>query len=73
VTRGDLRDAALLVADLPRRDLTPDEERSVAHGRVVPALGTGPGWVALFGRGRLAAVAEARGDELRPRVVLAEA
>jgi len=70
----DLRDAAVLVADLPRRELTPDEETAVAHGRMVPGQGTAPGvWVALFAGGRLVGVAEPEEDGLRPRVVLAEA
>ena len=68
-------DSALLVADLPRRDLDVEEGALVLHGRSVAAgPGTGDeGRVALFSHGRLVAVAERVGDALKPRVVLADA
>lgn len=70
---ADLRDPALLVADLPRRDLTPAERDAAVHGRVVPADAAGGPRVALFAADGLVAVAERVGDALRPRVVLVEA
>jgi len=70
VTPAALRDAATLVADLPRRDLTAGERAAVVHGRPV-AAGTGEeGRVALFHDRVLLAVAEREGDLLKPRVVL---
>jgi len=73
LTRAHLRDPALLVADLPRRDLTAEERDAAVHGRLVPAEGvTGPR-VALFAADGLVGVAERSGDALRPRVVLVDA
>jgi tRNA pseudouridine55 synthase len=72
VTPAALRDAATLVADLPRRDLTGGERAAVVHGRPI-TLGSGEqgaGKVALFADGVLLAVAEPEGDLLKPRVVL---
>ena len=70
---ADLRDPALLVADLPRRDLTPAERDAAVHGRAVPADAASGPRVALFAADGLVAVAERAGDALRPRVVLVEA
>jgi tRNA pseudouridine55 synthase len=80
VTRADLRDPAVLVADLQRRDLTADERNAVVHGRSITA-GTGargptlgpltPGPVALFAGAEVVAVADVAGDLLKPRVVVA--
>jgi tRNA pseudouridine55 synthase len=82
VTPALVRDASVLVADLPRRDLTADERTAVVHGRPI-AAGTGaggpdtrpqaPGPVALFVDGHLVAVAEQAGDLLKPRVVVTDA
>jgi len=74
VTPRDLRDPAELVRDLPRRDLDPAGRETVVHGRPLPAgAGAGEaGRVALFADGRLVAVAERVGDQLKPRVVVAE-
>ena len=68
----------VLVAGLPRRDLTPAERAAVAHGRAVPAAGAPDGpQVALFAQGALVAVAERAERDgvavLKPRVVVAEA
>jgi tRNA pseudouridine55 synthase len=72
VTPRDLRDPAELVRDLPRRDLDAAGRETVVHGRPLPA-GTGEtGRVALFADGRLVAVAECVGEQLKPRVVVAE-
>lgn len=73
VTPGAVRDAAALVAELPRRELDDAECSFVLHGRSIAAgRGTGDGGqVALFCQGRLVAVAERVGDVLKPRVVLA--
>jgi len=35
VTAADLRDPAVLVAHLPRREVTPDERDAVVHGRPI--------------------------------------
>ena len=72
VTPPDLRDPAELVRDLPRRDLDPAERETVVHGRPLPAGAGEVGKVALFAEGRLVAVAERVGDQLKPRVVVAE-
>lgn len=75
VTAREVRDPAVLVADLPRRELDSAERDAVVHGRPVPAGGgiQEAGSVALFGDGRLVAVAAQVGDVLKPRVVVAEA
>lgn len=79
VTAADLRDPAVLVSHLSRRDVTDDERGAIVHGRPIPA-GTAPspaprapGPVALFMGGDLLAVAEQVGELLKPRVVVAEA
>ena len=75
VTPHVVRDPAVLVVDLPRRELDEEERGLVLHGRSVEAgRGTGDGGrVALFFQGCLVAVAERVGDALKPRLVLAEA
>jgi tRNA pseudouridine55 synthase len=65
-----LRDAAALVAHLPRRDLSGAEGAAVRHGRPIGALGGESGPVALYEGETLRGVAEPVGAELRPRVVL---
>jgi len=74
VTRESLRDAATLVADLPRRELDAGELAAVLHGRPVrEGSGQGEGGsVALFADGRLIAVAQPAGGVLKPRVVVAQ-
>lgn len=74
VTAEVVRDPAVLVADLPRRDMESAERAAAAHGRPV-ATGNAQretGNVALFADGDLVAVAERVGEVLKPRVVLAE-
>lgn len=74
VSAADVRDSALLLADLPRRDLTEAERGAVAHGRPIEGRGTGDGGrVALFADGHLLAVAETVGEVLKPQVVLTDA
>ena len=73
LTPGHVRDAAVLVRDLPRRELDAGEREAVIHGRPIMA-GTGErGAVALFAAGALVAVAELAGEVLKPRVVVVEA
>ncbi|HYK83453.1 MAG TPA: tRNA pseudouridine(55) synthase TruB [Gemmatimonadales bacterium] len=77
VTPAALRDAAVLVTDLPRRTLDAAERAAALHGRPV-AAGAGPApagasRVALFDGDELVAVAERVGELLKPRLVVAEA
>ncbi len=72
VTAGALRDAAALVADLPRRELDAAGRAAVLHGRPVPAARGERGRVALFAGHELIAIAEREGELLKPRVVVAE-
>jgi tRNA pseudouridine55 synthase len=53
---------------LPERQLGPDEARRASHGVAVPG-GAGGGATRLTHEGRLLAIAEPRGDELKPIVV----
>lgn len=71
VTRGGLRNAGVLVQDLPRQDVDAAGRDAVMHGRPVLAAAAGDR-VALFAEGELLAVAERVGDVLKPRVVVAE-
>lgn len=75
VTAADVRDPAILVAALPRAELSGDERTAVVHGRPIQrtpaAAARSP--VALFAGGELLAVAEQVGELLKPRVVVAEA
>lgn len=72
VRAADLRDPAVLVTALTRRDLMGTEPGDVVHGRAIPVTPGEAGPVALFADGRLVAVAEVEGERLRPRVVLAD-
>lgn len=72
VTAADLRPAALLVADLPQRELAPAEREAVVHGRSIAGAHADGTRVALLDGGRLVAVAEAAGGVLKPRVVVDE-
>lgn len=71
VTPAALRDPAVLVAELPRRDLDEAGQAAVRHGRPVLAGKGEEGRVALFAAGQLIAVSERVGDLLKPRVVVA--
>jgi tRNA pseudouridine55 synthase len=75
LTPADLRDAAVLVHDLPRRELDAAERAAVIHGRPIP-VGDAQGATrnaALFAAGVLVAVAEVVDGVLKPRVVVADA
>ncbi len=68
------RGPEVLVAELPRRELSADEVAAVTHGRPVPAGESGVGQrVALFAGGALVAVAERADQDLKPRIVMASA
>ena len=75
VTARALRDAAILVAHLPRREVDKKERDAVLHGRPI-ASNAGPAdgrrLTAVFEGDELLAVAEQVGDLLKPRVVVAE-
>ena len=71
VTAADLRPAALLVSDLPRRALVAGERDAVVHGRPLPAIDTADR-VALFAGEELVAVGERSGDVVKPRIVVAD-
>jgi tRNA pseudouridine55 synthase len=75
VTAADLRDAAPLVAELARHELSVQERDAVVHGRPIAVGSTeqGGGSVALFAGAELVAIAVREGDVLKPRVVVAEA
>jgi tRNA pseudouridine55 synthase len=75
VTAADLRDAAILVAHLPRRDVSAVERDAVVHGRPIardPIADTRYP-IALFSGADLLAVAEVEGELLKPRVVVTDA
>ena len=74
VTAGALRDAAILVAHMPRRDVDKKERDAVLHGRPIANAPTADGrsLTAVFAGAELVAVAEQVGDLLKPRVVVAE-
>ena len=74
LTSAAARGPEVLVASLPRRDLSAAELDAVSHGRPVPAGTVGNGErVALFAAGALVAVAERADDDLKPRIVVAGA
>jgi tRNA pseudouridine55 synthase len=64
-----------VLGDMPRRSLSPDERRDVAHGRSVPATGAAPSSRAalLDDAGTLVAIAECVEERWQPRVVLTDA
>ena len=73
VTPRTLRDAAVLVAHLPRRQVDKKERDAVLHGRPIPAAPPADGGrlMALFAGEAVLAVAEQVGEQLRPRTVVA--
>ena len=75
VAAADLRDAAVLVAHLPRREVTADERDAVVHGRPIARdpVRDARDPVALFAGAELLAVAEVEGEMLKPRVVVTDA
>jgi tRNA pseudouridine55 synthase len=75
VTAADVRDPAVLVDGLERREASAEERDAVVHGRPIARLLTADSRqpIAVFADGELLAVAEAEGDRLKPRVVVAVA
>ena len=74
LTAAAARGPEVLVAELPRRELSAVEVDAVTHGRPVPAGESGAGLrVALFSGGALVAVAERADQDLKPRIVVADA
>jgi len=74
VSAGALRDAAILVAHLPRRDVDKKERDAVLHGRPIriDPIADSRYPIAVFSGDELLAVAEQVGELLKPRVVVAE-
>ena len=74
ITQGTLRDAAVLVAHMPRRQVDKKERDAVLHGRPIKSdpIATSREPVALFAGDELLAVAEPAGDVLKPRTVVAD-
>ncbi len=65
--------AEAAAAAFPRRDVTAEEARRVAHGGALPAAGSGPGPVAVFGPdGAFLALVAEDGGQARPVAVFAE-
>lgn len=73
--RGEFTPRPLLdaVRDLPVRSLDSDELRRVTHGNSIPLTGATHRAALVDNEGTLIAVAEAVGDELRPKVVFVDA
>lgn len=73
VTPRTLRDAAVLVAHMPRREVDKKERDAVLHGRSIAAAQPADGGrlTALFAGDELLAIAEQVGEQLKPRVVVA--
>ena len=73
VTAGALRDAAILVAHMPRRLVDQQERDAVLHGRPITAGSPADDrqLTAVFDGDELLAVAEQSGDLLKPRTVVA--
>jgi tRNA pseudouridine55 synthase len=62
--------AAAAAAEFPRMDVTGQQAQRVAHGGALPAVGLGPGPVAVFGPGgELLALVEEQSGRARPLVV----
>jgi len=74
VTKAALQDAAVLVADMPQRQVDKKERDAVVHGRPIPSgqMADGRRQIAIFAGNELVAVADQVGDLLKPRVVVAE-
>jgi tRNA pseudouridine55 synthase len=74
VTAEVVRDAAILVAHMPRRVVDRQERDAVIHGRPIRSdpVADSREPIAVFDGGELLAVAEQAGEVLKPRVVVAE-
>lgn len=77
VTPADVRDPAVLVEGLERREASAQERDAVVHGRPIPdtrhPVPDTRSPVAVYHGRELLAVAESQGDTLKPRVVVAVA
>lgn len=73
VTPADIRDPAVLVEGLERREVSGAERDAIVHGRAIEAHPTPDSRhpVAVFAGRELVAVAEREGGRLKPRVVVA--
>lgn len=74
VTPRSVRDASILVAHLPRRQVNETERDAIVHGRPLTGdlIADSRSPIALFARDELVAVGEQVGNLLKPRVVVAE-
>jgi len=72
LTPADLRDAALLVGDLPRRTLEGAGRDAILHGRPIPGREHESGTIALLADGRLLGVGEVLDGWIKPRLVLGD-
>lgn len=74
VTARALRDAAILVAHLPRREVDKKERDALIHGRPIriDPIADSRDPIAVFSGAELVAVGEQVGDLLKPRVVVAQ-
>lgn len=74
VTPRSVRDASILVAHLPRRQVNETERDAIVHGRPLTGdlVADNRSSIALFARDELVAVGEQVGELVKPRVVLAE-
>ena len=62
--------AEAVAAAFPRREVTFEQARVVAHGGRLPAAGLGPGPIGVFApNGTLLALVEERGGQARPLAV----
>jgi tRNA pseudouridine55 synthase len=73
LTPADLKDPAILVADLPHRVLDAAEREMIVHGRPIAGAESDGGSIALMADGGLLGVGEAGGGLIKPRLVLADA
>jgi len=74
VTPRSVRDASILVAHLPQRQVNETERDAIVHGRPLTGdlVADNRSSIALFARDELVAVGEQVGELVKPRVVLAE-
>lgn len=73
LTPADLKDPALLVADLPRRVLEGAERDAIVHGRPIPGREGESGTIVLMADGSLLGVGAVVDGQIKPRLVLADA
>jgi tRNA pseudouridine55 synthase len=73
LTPAQLRDPALLVADLPSRALDGAERDAIVHGRPIPSRENESGTLVLTAEGCVLAVGDVVDGSIKPRLVLADA